>query len=83
LKDFVGCMQEAFDNGGDKSLLGSNFIFAEWCDEWLTTSGVNILEPVIEYHENGSIKSLFVRQTNDLRGKNILRTQKIDIGIFD
>ena len=50
-------MKEAFDEKGDTSL-GASFDLAKWADSWLTTSGVNILEPVIEYNENGSIKTL-------------------------
>jgi len=41
------------------------------------------LEPIITYNENGSIQSLQIKQTTDLRGKNVLRTHKIDIAIFD
>jgi aminopeptidase N len=61
LKDFVGCMKEAFDATGDKSLLGEGFNLAEWCDSWLTTSGVNILEPVLVYKEDGSLQSFIIK----------------------
>jgi hypothetical protein len=52
--------------------MGDDFNFLEWSDYWLKTSGVNILEPVAEY-ENGVLKSLSIKQTCDLRGKNRLR----------
>lgn len=75
-------MKVAFDETGDKSLLGNNFNLAEWCDSWLTTSGVNIMEPVLEFNENESLKSFFIKQSNDLRGKNILRKHKIDVALY-
>jgi hypothetical protein len=63
--------------------LGPDFNLWEWSDTWLTTSGVNILEPIVSYREDGSIQSLQIKQSCDLRGKNILRMQKIDVGLFD
>lgn len=36
--------------------MGDDFNFTDWCDSWLKTSGVNILEPVVEYNEDFSIK---------------------------
>lgn len=82
LPDFVGALNEAFVENGDQSL-GEGFSLNEWCDSWLTTSGVNILEPIVELNENGSVKSLKIKQSCDLRGKNILRKQKIDIAFYD
>jgi hypothetical protein len=41
--------------------MGEDFDLIAWCDSWLATSGVNILEPVVEYNENGSIKSLAIK----------------------
>lgn len=38
--------------------MGEDFVFLEWCDQWLKTSGVNILEPIVEYNADFSIKSL-------------------------
>ena len=46
LPDFVGCMQTAWEQSGDTSL-GPSFNIKKWCEEWLTTSGINILEPVL------------------------------------
>ena len=42
LKDFVGCIAWAYEQDGDQSM-GEGFNFTEWCDTWLTTSGINIL----------------------------------------
>ena len=53
--------------------MGNDFNFLNWCDSWLNTSGVNILEPVVDYNDNMSLKTLKIKQTTDLRGKNILR----------
>jgi aminopeptidase N len=63
--------------------MGDDFNFTEWCDSWLTTSGVNILHQVVEYNDDESIKSLTIRQTCDLRGKNKLRKQKLNLAIYD
>ena len=63
--------------------MGADFNFKDWCHVWLNTSGVNILEPEVEYNEDGSIKSLSVKQSCDVRGKNCLRKHKLDIALFD
>lgn len=81
MPDFVGCLDWAWQESGNKSM-GDDFNFVEWCDQWLKTSGVNILEPVVEYNEDFSIKSLHIKQTCDLRGKNRLRMQKVKIALF-
>jgi len=82
LPDFVGCLQWAFDQSGDKSM-GSDFNFSAWCDTWLKTSGINILEPLIEYNDDHSVKTFAIRQTCDLRGKNQLRKQKVNVAFYD
>ena len=58
--------------------LGADFSLARWCDEWLTSSGINIIEPIIL---EGS--SLQIRQSMGLRGKNRLRKQKFDVSLFN
>jgi len=63
--------------------MGKDFNFTDWCDSWLKTSGVNILEPVVEYNDDFSIKSFAIKQTCDLRGKNVLRKQKLNIAFYD
>lgn len=63
--------------------MGKDFNFNEWCDSWLKTSGVNILEPAIEYNDDFSIKSFAIKQSCDLRGKNILRQHKLNIAFYD
>ena len=44
LIDFVECMDEAYREIGDTSL-GQDFVFKQWCDSHLITSGINILQP--------------------------------------
>jgi hypothetical protein len=63
--------------------MGADFNFTEWCNVWLKTSGSNILEPVVEFNDDSTIKSLKIRQLCDLRGKNRLRMQKLDVGLFN
>ena len=47
LPDFVGALEQAYEESGDKSM-GEGFKLSEWCNTWLKSSGVNILEPVVE-----------------------------------
>lgn len=82
LSDFVGALNEAYLQLGNGAL-GNGFDLFEWCDQWLATSGVNIFEPVVEYREDGSIASLALLQTCDLRGKNRLRRHKADVAVYD
>jgi len=48
--------------------MGEDFNFEEWSDTWTKTSGVNVLEPVLEYNDDFSVKSFAFKQTCDLRG---------------
>lgn len=82
LPDFIDCLAEAFEKSGDKSM-GEDFNFKDWCDSWLKTSGVNILEPVVEYNSDGSMKSLAVKQSCGLRGNNRLRKHKLNVMAYD
>ena len=41
--------------------MGEDFNLTNWCDTWLKSSGVNILEPVIEFNADGSLKSLKIK----------------------
>lgn len=81
LNDFVGALEEAWQESKDQSM-GPEFNLTSWCDSWLKTSGVNIIEPVIELTPDGKVKSLQIRQTCDLRGQNRLRQHKLDIAIY-
>ena len=81
LPEFVSCLVEAYQASGDQSL-GPNFDMTQWCDEWLKTSGVNTLEPILEL-ENGQLRSLKIRQGLGIRGKNRLRLQKLNVGIYE
>ena len=59
LPDFVNCMRDAYNQSGDTSL-GIDFDLSEWADTWLSFSGINTLEPVVEL-ENGQLKSLKIK----------------------
>ncbi len=77
LPDFVSSLEQAWKETGDSSL-GSDFSLARWCDEWLTSSGINIIEPL---NQDGN--GLSIKQSLGLRGKNRLRKQKFDISLFN
>lgn len=82
LPDFVGALEQAWKESGNTSM-GADFNLSHWCDTWLKSSGVNILEPVVELGEGGSLKSLKVRQGCGLRGQNHLRKHKIAIALYE
>lgn len=56
--------------------MGEDFNFKAWMNMWLNSSGVNIIEPSPEGDFN-------IVQSCDLRGKNKLRQQKLDIGLYN
>ena len=80
LPDFVGCFDEAYKASGDKSL-GADFDLVAWSDAWLNSSGVNTLEPILELAD-GKLKSLKIKQGMGLKGKNRLRTQKLNVALY-
>lgn len=51
LKDFIGSLQEAYDNSG-KHPMGKNFQMSKWSDSWLKTGGIDLLEGIVTYDEN-------------------------------
>jgi aminopeptidase N len=57
LPDFVDALEQAWNESGNTSM-GSDFNLRTWCDQWLKTSGSNILEPVVELNADGILKSL-------------------------
>jgi len=54
LADFVGALKEAYDKQPQK-IMGKDFDFKKWCDSWLLSSGVNILQPIAKYGPDESI----------------------------
>lgn len=60
LPDFVGSLNWAWEQSGNKSM-GSDFNFTEWCDQWLKTSGANVIEPIVEWNDDFSIKKLTLK----------------------
>jgi len=81
LHDFIGCIDEILSESEDKGLV--SFDFKEWCLQWLYTPGLNILEPIVEYNEDNSVKTLAIKQTMSTCNGNILRKQAIDIALYD
>jgi len=82
LPDFIGALNDGYKEvGGGK--LGPDFDLVQWSDSWLTTSGVNILEPLPEFNADGSLSKLQIKQSCDLRGQNQLRTHKLDVAVYD
>ena len=61
LSDFVNTLDQAYNMSPHKTM-GKDFNFKSWCDQWLRSSGVNILEPIVEYGENDEILKLSVKQ---------------------
>lgn len=82
LPDFVGALCEAWEASGNKSM-GETFKLADWCDTWLNSSGVNIIEPVMSHDADGNLTRLVLKQTMGLRGKNRLRQHKLDVCIYN
>ena len=63
--------------------MGAEWSLTDWCDTWLKSSGINILDPLIELNPDGSLKSLKLKQTCGLRGQNRLRKHKLNIAIYE
>lgn len=63
--------------------MGESFKFIDWARSWLKSSGVNILTPVATYEENGSLRSLAIKQEAPKIGDNKLRKQVIDISLYN
>jgi aminopeptidase N len=79
----VGCLINSYNENKKENTLGENFDFKQWVDSWLTTKGINNLEPIIVYNPDKSIKSLEIKQSNEKTSNNRLRKQIIDIAVYD
>jgi aminopeptidase N len=71
LDDLVGCWSQA--SGRDLS---------RWADDWLRTSGVNLLWPELVLSPEGTIESLTVIQEPPEADGVPLRTHRIAIGLY-
>lgn len=47
LKDFVGVLSEEYEKSNQLKLMGPDFHFDSWAESWLTTTGVNTIEPLV------------------------------------
>jgi aminopeptidase N len=57
-----------------------------WTQEWLQTSGVNLLRPRIEFADNGSYSSVVIEQEPPSAPAGItpvLRSHRVGIGLYD
>ncbi|MFA7322859.1 MAG: aminopeptidase N [Candidatus Nanopelagicales bacterium] len=57
-----------------------------WTDEWLRTSGVNLLRPLIEVDDSGNYTSVIVEQeppTSPVGIAQTLRSHRLGIGLYD
>ena len=78
LKDFMNCLYEVYS----KKDVAQKVNLEEWSSQFLTTSGLNELLPIVEY-EDGKIKNFKVQQKLSTFGKNILRMHRLDIAMYD
>ena len=53
-----------------------------WSQQWLQTSGVNLLRPIIKRAENGVITSLSIAQEED-KSDRILRPHRLGVGFYN
>lgn len=84
LTDFLGTLVEAYGEKDQKDqVMGSKWDFKWWCETWLKGKGINILEPIITYNNNGSIQSFQIKQSNETTPSNFYRKQLIDIAVYD
>jgi aminopeptidase N len=57
-----------------------------WTREWLQTSGVNLLQPVVEVDEDGNYTSVSIRQDPPATPDGVeqtLRSHRIALGLYD
>ena len=81
-KDLIQSFENEFKDKMNQTM-GKNLTFSDWSNQWLTSSGVNTLQPIVEYNEDGSIKALSIKQLADPFGANRLRRSMLDIGVYD
>jgi aminopeptidase N len=59
---------------------------SEWTREWLQTSGVNLLRPVVEINDDGTYTSVSIEQEPPSAPEGIaptLRSHRVGIGLYD
>ena len=59
MSDFVAILSDAYNESPQK-IMGDDFNFKTWCDNWLISSGINILQPIVKYEYDHSISSLTI-----------------------
>ena len=78
LADFLGALERA-----------SGRELADWSDEWLRTTGVNLLTPDIELDDDGTYASVRIVQTDpapmwrETPHEPVLRRHRLAVGVYD
>ena len=78
LTDFLSALERA-----------SGRELSAWRDEWLRTTGVNLLTPVIEFAEDGTYRSVRIEQSDPApmwrtEGHTpVLRRHRLAVGVYD
>ena len=60
-------LAEEYDKSNKVKLMGADFHFDSWAQSWLTTTGVNTIEPLVQYDESGMINYLSIKQSSEGR----------------
>lgn len=78
LKDFIAELQKASDDAGQ----GIDVI--QWAKSWISTSGFNVIEPILELSEDGqTVNSFSLKQTLAEHGENCLREQQLKVALYN
>ena len=78
LPDFIGCMQQGFNEGCPDEELNLN----SWSNSWLQTKGVNKHSAEVEENE-GNFTKFVIRQTHCKNADSVYREQRINIAFYD
>eukprot|EP01088_Endostelium_zonatum_P018139 TRINITY_DN570_c0_g3_i1.p1 TRINITY_DN570_c0_g3~~TRINITY_DN570_c0_g3_i1.p1 ORF type:complete len:931 (-),score=217.68 TRINITY_DN570_c0_g3_i1:16-2808(-) len=76
--DFLGALQKGADK--DSKL---KVDLKSWGDEWLNKTGLNILQPRLQYSDDGTLTKFEVLQSAVLPEHPTLRRHRIEIGVYD
>ena len=78
LGDFIGSMQEGFDENKPNETLDLN----NWSKNWLQTKGVNKHSAEVE-QADGNFSKFAIRQEHCKNADAVYREQRINIGLYD
>ena len=78
LEDFIGCMQEGYNEKKPDTPLD----LTQWSQEWLQTKGVNKIAAEVE-EADGKYTKFTLKQTPCKHADNQFRRQTINISLFN